>query len=329
MRLSYKQIISVAEDWLNFGGQSKVEVAALEPLLWKENKLHISDVVVALKNLGYTVSMTSNGSLLNNHAESLKKANLDLLRLSWHSMNAKNYQDITGGGRLDHFLNGLEKSIEVGLNISVNRVLLSGLSDDLIEQIYFIDHHRIRLKLLDLYWTQSNSHFFDKYYLSPENAINGLFLDKNFLQPFDDYSDNGRRERIQFNTPNGGTVQYKLSSTAKKRYNICRKCEKKDFCLEGYADYFRIFPEGTGSLCYLRKELATHIFEMERSDLKKFVEFHNFEDVNFSSIIKQIPLRLVLEGRCNFNCGFPMSKDSWCLKYDLGYQFPTRKITNE
>lgn len=328
MRLNYKQIISVAEEWLNLGGQPKVEVAALEPLLWMENRLRISDVVVALKNLGYIVSMTSNGSLLSNHAESLKKANLDLLRLSWHSMNAVDYKEITGGGSLECFLTGLEKAIEIGLNISVNRVLLLGLNNDLTQQIHFVDRHKIRLKLLDLYWTQSSSDFFNKYYLSPQDAIEDLKLEDDFLQLVD-YSDNGRRERIQFKTPNGGFVQYKLSSTAKKKYNVCSKCEKKDFCLEGYADYFRVFPEGIGSLCYLRKELATHIFDVDKANLIKFAEFHNFDDLDFNSIIKQIPLRLVLEGRCNFNCGFPKSKDSWCLKYDLGYKFPTRKITHE
>jgi cyclic pyranopterin phosphate synthase len=328
MRLSYKQIISVAEQWLSLGGQAKVEVAALEPLLWTEDKLRISDVVDALKKLGYVVSMTSNGSLLENHAESLKKANLDLIRLSWHSINAADYKEITGGGCLERFLTGLEKAIEVDLNISINRVLISGFTQDMTEQIRFIDHHKIRLKLLDLYWTPSNADFFDKYYLSPKDAINSLELEKNFLKTVE-FASNGRRGRIQFETPNGGEVQYKLSSTAKKKYSVCHVCDKKDSCLEGYADYFRVFPEGTGSLCYLRKELAVNIFDDDKANLIRFVEYYNSYELDFYSVIKQIPLRLVLEGRCNFNCGFPKSNDSWCLKYDLGYKFPIRKVTYE
>jgi molybdenum cofactor biosynthesis enzyme MoaA len=324
MRLSYKQIISVAEEWLSLGGQAKVEVAALEPLLWAEDKLRISDVVNALKNIGYVVSITTNGSLLENHAESLKKANLDLVRLSWHSINAVDYKEITGGGSLHCFMTGLEKAIEVGLNISINRVLLAGFTQDITEQVRFIDNHKIRLKLLDLYWTPSNAVFFDKYYLNPKDVIDALELEKNFLQPVD-FANQGTRSRVQFKTPNGGKIEYKLSSTAKKKHSVCYGCDKKDFCLEGYADYFRVFPEGTGSLCYLRKELAVHIFDDNKANLIKFAEYCNSEEL----VIKQIPLRLVLEGRCNFNCGFPKSNDSWCLKYDLGYKFPIRKVTYE
>lgn len=324
MRLSYKKIISVAEQWLSFGGQAKVEVAALEPLLWKEHNLNISDVIDILKKLGYVVSITSNGSLLEHYAESLKKSNIDLIRLSWHSMNPTDYKEITGGGNLYQFINGLEKAIKLDINISLNRVLLSGLVDDVKEQLDFVDNHSMRLKLLDLYWTPSNADFFEKYYISPEEVIDSLKIENGFLKPMKSTLLD-TRQRVQFTTPNNGKLEYKLSSTANKTHSICKICDKKNECLEGYADYFRVFPEGIASFCYLKKELGKNIFDKENAILSKFLENSNLDEENFKAIISRIPLRLVLEGRCNFNCGFPQSNYSWCLKYDKGYKFPVRR----
>lgn len=72
-RLLFSDIISLAHWWKDSYGNLSVEIAALEPMLWKEKDKNICDVVRELKNIGFVVTMTTNGSLLEKYADSLKK----------------------------------------------------------------------------------------------------------------------------------------------------------------------------------------------------------------------------------------------------------------
>ncbi|ELV08572.1 radical SAM protein [Wohlfahrtiimonas chitiniclastica] len=318
--LSMKYISELAHLWLKMGGSKKVDIAALEPMLWKDEEYNIIDVVAIFKDLGFHVSMTSNGAYLARFAQNLYSAGLDLLRISWHSMSDTNYKYITGGGKLSKLLVGLEEANKSGLNISINRVLMKGYTSDLYDQIKFIDQYKMRLKLLDLYWTPDSAQDYNRYYISPQDALSE-FIHSGCIVPFSDDSHKHGRSRVKFQTVSGGVVEYKLQETVNRNSTVCQECNEKNNCLEGFGDYLRVFPDASVSLCYLRKDLSISIL-----DEKNKIYFPRFFTNGYlSEFIHDIPLRLVLEGRCNFNCGFPDSKKSWCLKQGRGYFFPERK----
>lgn len=302
-RLSLDEITKVAKWWKNSGGYPKVEVAALEPTLWRDKEYNISDVVKQLKDLEFTVSITTNGSLLSKYSEALKQAGLDLLRVSWHSLDDETFRKITGGGSLKNVKSGIISAINSGLNIKINRVLLKGYTNDVRAQADFINQYKIKLKLLDLYWTPSSASFYEKYYISPQEVISEC-LDNYKIDLIKNIESNGRK-RVTYKTSNGGIIEYKIKESANKDHQLCNNCNFKEDCLEGYGDYFRVYPDATASLCYLRKDLTTR----------------NYESI---FINKKMPLRFVLEGRCNFNCGFPESETSWCLKQGRDFKFPSR-----
>lgn len=302
-RISFEDILKIADWWKESGGSSKVEIAALEPTLWKDGDRDICDIVKYLKENGFIVSITTNGSTLSKYSKSLKEAGVDLLRISWHSLDDDVFKDITGGGNQEIVVRGLLKSIELGINVKINRVLLRGYTKDIRDKVGLIDKYKLKIKLLDLYWTPSSNDFYEKYYISPQEVILNE-LDGFYLEKVDNIEASGR-SRVSYRTKNGGVVEYKVKESAEKNHEYCKECKFKDECLEGYGDYFRVFPDSSASLCYLRKDLATY---------------------DYSSIFKEeTPLRFVLEGRCNFNCGFPGSKTSWCLKQGRGFSFPSRK----
>jgi cyclic pyranopterin phosphate synthase len=301
-RTPLSEIIKIATWWRESGGSSKVEVAALEPMLWRDNAHNVCDVVKELKELGFIVSMTTNGTLLSKYSEPLKKSGLDLLRVSWHSLDDETFKKITGGGILNNVKKGIISAIENEIDVKINRVLLKGHTDDLCDQIEFINLYKVTLKILDLYWTQSSADLYQKYYISPQDALFKCLSKLDLI--YMNSENNAGRSRIKYKTKHGGIVEYKIKESAEKTHKYCMDCSFKNECLEGYGDYFRVFPDTTASLCYLRKDLATK---------------------DHDSIFKEnIPLRFVLEGRCNFNCGFPDSEVSWCLKQGRGFKFPNR-----
>lgn len=321
--LTFEKIVKLSDWWLGVSQAHVVEIAALEPLIWKDGNKNIIDVVKLLKDKGFTVTMTSNAAYLHKYAKLLKDAGLDLLRISWHSMNDNIYKLVTGGGKLDKLLIGLDAAIVENLNISINRVLMRGYTDDLIEHIAYINKHRLRLKLLDLYWTPDSAKDYDNYYISPQEVLDD-FVRLGIIRLINSMDEKHGRERVRYSTEKGGIIEYKLQSTV-NRHMICQSCTKKNNCLEGFGDYFRVFPEGVASLCYLRQDLGVSIFNEDGS----IGIASEFIDDFLLEFLDTIPLRLVLEGRCNFNCGFPKSINSWCLKQGRGYMFPERRLVIE
>lgn len=143
--LSFEKINNLSDWWLENSKSRNVEIAALEPLIWKSGDNNIIDVVRIFKEKGFSVSMTSNGAYLKKYAKLLKEAELDLLRVSWHSMDEEIYKKVTGGGKLHKLLDGLAEASLYNLNISINRVLMKGYTDDLSQQIEYIDKYKLRL----------------------------------------------------------------------------------------------------------------------------------------------------------------------------------------
>lgn len=317
--LSFDKINNLSDWWLENSKSRNVEIAALEPLIWKSGDNNIIDVVRIFKEKGFSVSMTSNGAYLKKYAKLLKDAELDLLRVSWHSMDEEIYKKVTGGGKLHKLLDGLAEASLCNLNISINRVLMKGYTDDLSQQIEYIDKYKLRLKLLDLYWTADSAIDYLHYYISPQDVLKKYIFNRE-ISLLEDPNFKHGRERIRYSTVNGGLIEYKLQSTV-NRPPICESCFQKENCLEGFGDYLRIFPNGEASLCYLRNDLGTNFFELDKIAIEP-----DFMNSILSEHIDTIPLRIVLEGRCNFNCGFPNSTNSWCLKQGRGFIFPTRKL---
>lgn len=80
------------------------------------------------------ISMTTNGMNLEAMAKDLKKAGLKRLNISIDSLDSDKFKQITGGGRLDKVLAGVEKALEAGLTpVKLNTVLIKGVNDTEID----------------------------------------------------------------------------------------------------------------------------------------------------------------------------------------------------
>lgn len=144
--LSYAHILAIADMWHDMGGAHEIEIGALEPLLWRDGDYRIHDVVSALTERGFKVSMTTNGQLLDTFAENLNRAGLSLIRTSWHSTNPLMFREISGGyGNYSRFIRGITLALELGIKVAFNRVLLKGYTDDIPEQLAFIERYKSRL----------------------------------------------------------------------------------------------------------------------------------------------------------------------------------------
>lgn len=320
--ISFTNIIAIASTWHDMGGASKIELGALEPLLWQDRQYRIHDVVSALTKMNFKVSMTTNGQLLDMFADKLSHAGLSLIRTSWHSTNPMMFREISGGyGDYDRFIRGVTVALESGIKVDFNRVLLKGYTDDITEQLLFIEHYQSRLKFYTLLWTPENALTKDSFYQDWRSVVRLSVLPQT--AKIIRINKKLGRERIQFHLLNGGLVEVKLGDNLNRNISPCMSCSFKGQCEEAFGDYVRVDPYLQLYFCYLRKDLGFPIFEyFGRPDLLKEKIQEKIGIIDVGHLLSKTSLRLTLTPFCNFNCRTPGTEEGWCMEKSGNYIYP-------
>ncbi len=110
-------------------GIRKVRITGGEPLLR-------DDLTALIKRLSQVegiedLSLTTNGTLLEERAEEMKAAGLGRVNVNLPSLERQNYRKVTGFDCFDKVIRGIHRAMEAGLApVKLNAVILSGLNDD-------------------------------------------------------------------------------------------------------------------------------------------------------------------------------------------------------
>lgn len=320
--LSYAHIIAIADAWRDMGGTPEVEIGALEPLLWRDGQYRIHDVVSTLTERGFKISMTTNGQLLDIFAENLNRAGLSLIRTSWHSTNPLMFREISGGyGDYNRFMRGVTLALESGIKVAFNRVLLKGYTDDIPEQLSFIERHKSRLKMYTLLWTPQNASTHESLYQDWRSVVRTLVLPRT-LEIVRVKKQIGR-ERLQFHLAGGGSVEVKLGDKLNRSSHPCVSCQFKNECEEGFGDYVRIDPRLHLYFCYMRRDLGFQVQKyFGRPDTLKQKVKDVIGNIDVNSLLAAAPLRLTVTPFCNFNCRVPGAHQGWCMEEPGEFIYP-------
>ena len=129
------------ENWLTFDeiervisaftrlGVHRVRLTGGEPLVRK----NLPDLITRLAALDGLddLSLSTNASLLSTYAEDIKQAGVTRINVSLDTLNAKQFTEITGNGKLDQVLAGLEAAKKAGLApLKINTVAMKGINDN-------------------------------------------------------------------------------------------------------------------------------------------------------------------------------------------------------
>lgn len=120
--LTYEEIRKVCILAAELGIQ-KIKITGGEPLVRKG----CADLIGMIKNIsGITqVTMTTNGVLLQDNLETLKKAGLDGINISLDTLDREKYQEITGTDACETVRQAVAAAAESGIRTKVNTVLQS------------------------------------------------------------------------------------------------------------------------------------------------------------------------------------------------------------
>ena len=326
MRL--RAAVGMAARWRVIGGQTRVDVGALEPTLWCEGGARIHDLVRELVQNGHEVRMTTNGSRLERFAEKLAETGLNALRTSWHTTNPTTFKAMSGGhGDYAAFRRGLEAAVTAGLPLTINRLLLRETLNELPEQIDFAEKHKVTLKLYDLLWTPGISDEYEKQYVGCEVAID-RYVQTRATEGVETGSE-GLRKRERWSLRKGGTVEVKWGRDVERNTRPCLECPSKGECLEGWGEYVRFTPDRQIYLCYLRRDIGFDAELILKAAEGRGAEILRQELVKIAgneqraeAIIRKGTLRLTVSNACNFHCALPETGSSWCLEESVDTIMP-------
>ena len=113
-------------------GINKIRLTGGEPLLRKD----IVSIVSGIKKAGIDeIYITTNGILLSEKIKSLCEAGLSGINVSLDTLDEKQFEEITRGGKILKVLDGIEKSCENGLKVKINSVIIKGINENAIKNL--------------------------------------------------------------------------------------------------------------------------------------------------------------------------------------------------
>lgn len=123
-----QKIIRVAKDI----GIKKIRLTGGEPLLRKD----LCEIIKEIKKSGIDeIFITTNGILLEKKIKELKEAGLMGINISLDTLDENIFNEITRGGDIKKVINGIKKSISLGLKVKINSVIIKGINEDSIYQL--------------------------------------------------------------------------------------------------------------------------------------------------------------------------------------------------
>jgi len=98
------------------------------------------------------LAMTTNGTMLAEHAEALKEAGLQRVNISVDSLKYDKYEEITRGGDLDAAFEGVNAALKFGLTpLKLNVVVIGGVNDnEILDFVQLSINHPIDIRFIEL-----------------------------------------------------------------------------------------------------------------------------------------------------------------------------------
>lgn len=201
-------------------GIKKIRLTGGEPLVRKgiENLISMLRSIPEIED----ITLTTNGILLEEMAEGLKKAGLTRINVSLDSLDENRFNQVTRWGSLDKVLKGIDKAIEIGLKpVKINVVAIKGFNDD--EFINFIDYafkKEVQVRFIELMPIGESDHdAFLKHY--PISEIKELIETKYELVATSEIKTNGPAENYKIIGGIGsvgfiGALSHKFCSTCNR-----------------------------------------------------------------------------------------------------------------
>ena len=247
-------------------GVQKIRLSGGEPLLKKD----IVETVEKISDLNFKdISLTTNGILLGEYAQSLKDAGLNRVNVSLDTLKKDTYKFITKKDYLKKAKEGILKAVEVGLYpVKINMVIMKDVNHDEIRDMFkFCRENNMVLQIIELIESENcdDDKFSNEYHYKLEHVENVLsdmaseVKEREFMQ--------GRRKYYI----NGGEIE------------VVKPVDNSKFCAN--CTRLRVTPDGKIKPCLLRNDNLVDII----TDIRNDESDEKLEEIFLKGIDKREP----------------------------------------
>jgi len=261
--LSFDELLRLINIFAVNLGIKKIRFTGGEPLVRKDVLSFFQSVFSLKQKYGFETGITTNGTLLEDKLESLKKYGIDKLNISIDSLNPGKYKYITGKDNLIEVLRSIKKANKLSFNpLKLNVVVMKNINDDeILDFVDYIIDSDMNVRFIEYMpfgnnrWNKNEFISFDeiKNIIEDKYQLNEISSIKNLVAK--DFSINGH----------SGTVSF-ISSISN---HFCETCNR-----------LRIDAQGKMKLC---------LFSSGENELnfKELLNDSNYNDDKISELIQK------------------------------------------
>lgn len=147
--LRFEDILKIVKAGASLG-INKIRYTGGEPLVMKDidNLIYETSKIQQIKD----IAITTNGILLSDIAEKLKKAGLKRVNISLDTLDKEKFRSITRIGNIDKVFESIYKCLSIGLKpVKVNTVLMRGFNDTEFDDfLSFIREVPVEVRFIEL-----------------------------------------------------------------------------------------------------------------------------------------------------------------------------------
>ncbi|CAD0003013.1 GTP 3',8-cyclase MoaA [Flavobacterium chungangense] len=123
--MTAEEIFAIAQTFVE-SGVDKIRLTGGEPLLRKD----FPEIVAKLSTLEVSLSITTNGILIDRHIDVLKQAGIKKINLSLDTLIASKFHSITLRNQFEKVIDNLHLLLNHHFQVKVNVVLMKGFNDN-------------------------------------------------------------------------------------------------------------------------------------------------------------------------------------------------------
>ncbi|MCI9846674.1 GTP 3',8-cyclase MoaA [Flavobacterium pectinovorum] len=123
--MTSEEIFAIAQTFVE-NGVDKIRLTGGEPLLRKD----FAEIVSKLSTLEVSLSITTNGILIDRHIDVLKQAEIKKINLSLDTLIASKFHSITLRNQFEKVIDNLHLLLNHDFQVKVNVVLMKGFNDN-------------------------------------------------------------------------------------------------------------------------------------------------------------------------------------------------------
>lgn len=247
--LNFQEIVRITSIFTQLG-ITKVRITGGEPLLRPSLENLIRDLT-KIQNIK-TISMTTNGILLEDKINQLKSAGLNALNISLDTFREERFRTLNGISNLNKVLNGIQKASELGFKIKINTVIIRDWNDDeIINFVKFARDTKLSIRFIEFMPLDGSGIWNYNLVVTKQEIIKKIKSDFHNVISFDEHNNSSSFQSDPATVYNFDDGKGKIGFISSITEPFCSNCDRVRLTSDG--------------------RFLTCLFEKEGYDLKKMI----------------------------------------------------------